>query len=979
MHKSIFVSSTFQDFQRERDLLQTKVELRTNELLHHTQVSFLDLRWGIDTTGETNLEKVVSICIAEVLNSHPFYVIMLGDNYGSCVDSTVARSLYALNGLTYDGQEKSVTQIEVEATGLFDGNREFVLVLNRQTDRVPDPRAAALKQRVLEAADLENVYTYTAEERNGSVFPDDEDALVEFIAQRLHTFLKDQTNLTEPYSVSLAREHARQFYGRQALLENLQKAVQTHRDGPVFRIYAPPGAGLTALLSKLYLQLQENGAQAAFLAADSELPVSFSLVLIDAADQLGIHATSDGSFFAQLDPNAQYYFILDDLNEIESDPCFHKFLRKGLLPKNVLFILAVQDPQAAHFCLDYPTKEDALALFDGTLQDYRKELPQSFRTHFQNHIPEEMVCQPALLKQFISALCYLTEDDYRKLGSSGHFMEDLTNLFTHKLDQFPKNERQHIHSALLNAPESQLWLLGLMSITTGGVDANILLGTLRSGGIECDLLQLRTVKEHFRDSIHYSDGKLYRISRNSFRDAVRSCFTPEQIRWLRYLFVAYLGQNLALLTQPQFFQIVAYQYLVLEDYPLLARLLESNCVMSDHGNVNGLRFSLLCGDYGADAPSCHYRALVKENNPYCDRWLVKYAMVYLPELYLQNATELFGQMYETVSASGTDDAYAADLLSLQVHGLALQLRNAEAQEITAQQLRCGKLKMLTNGSMIQAYLSACLSYNSDSAASVLDFLLEDANISQSGIGELLCQLLRLTDRMDANALAYRPQLERLFALCEEFLTSQTYQDAASIAVFLLHLSDRLQIHLSQRSATEAIAAGTSRMDLSLSTHLTAVYWAYLQEEEDDAPVWQELVDLVRVTLEDDVPLSTVDLFFVSAYFRKVCYLSPDSIPPATAAGFARRLFHRFWNIRGGIYSMMQLVDMIYLGCIVCLYEGIDRALELIAPLLDDRRVKNKDLLMELEYFRQDAQELIDAVPGSAHALDQLEKAFQNRR
>jgi hypothetical protein len=250
MHKSIFVSSTFQDFQRERDLLQTKVELRTNELLRHVQVSFLDLRWGIDTTGQTNLEKVVSICIAEVLNSRPYYVIMLGDSYGSCVDSTVARSIYALNGLAYDGQEKSVTQIEIEATGLFQGNREYVLVLDRQTDRVPDPKAAALKQKVIAAALPENVYTYRAQVRDNSVFPEDEDALTEFITKRLYTFLKGESTLTEPQGAALAREYSQQFYGRQPLLDALREAVLSHKDGPVFRIYAPAGAGLTALMAK---------------------------------------------------------------------------------------------------------------------------------------------------------------------------------------------------------------------------------------------------------------------------------------------------------------------------------------------------------------------------------------------------------------------------------------------------------------------------------------------------------------------------------------------------------------------------------------------------------------------------------------------------------------------------------------------------------------------------------------------------------
>ena len=79
MHKSIFVSSTFRDFQTERNLIQNQVELQVNERLREIRVSFVDLRWGIDTTNESGLDKVVSICIEEVLNSYPYYIIMLGD------------------------------------------------------------------------------------------------------------------------------------------------------------------------------------------------------------------------------------------------------------------------------------------------------------------------------------------------------------------------------------------------------------------------------------------------------------------------------------------------------------------------------------------------------------------------------------------------------------------------------------------------------------------------------------------------------------------------------------------------------------------------------------------------------------------------------------------------------------------------------------------------------------------------------------
>lgn len=975
MHKSIFVSSTFKDFQRERDLLQTKVELRVNELLQHMQVSFLDLRWGIDTTGETSLHKVVSICIAEVLNSHPFYVIMLGDTYGSCVEETVARSLYALNGLAYDGKEKSVTQIEIEATGLLEGNNEFVLVLDRHTDATPDPRAAALKQQVLDAALAENIYTYTAHAHDGTYIPESEEQLTEFIARRLRDFLKDLTELTEPHTVTLAKEQAERFCGRQALLEQAHAAVLSHRDGNLMRIYAPPGAGLSALLSKLYARLREDGSEAAFLAEHSQLPMPFTGVLAELAIQFGIEMDSHGGFFSRLDPDKRYYCFLDSLEELTGDPVFLTMLIRQQIPENVLFILGTNTEDHAHFSLEYPTKADALALFDGTVTAYRKELPAAFREYFRENIPEEMVRQPAFLKQFIAALCYLTQEDYCALAGGGSFADRLSELFISKLQSFPANEKAHIHSVLHSGDEEQLWIMGMLAVATGSLEGRLLLGALRGGGIECDLLQLRTVKERFRDSIYCPQENSYAISRASFRTAVLDCFTPEQQKWLRYLLVDYLAQNIALHVHPDIFPEIAYQYLLLEDYELLARLLEQSCIMPDDGRQNGLRFALLCGDYGAEAPSRHYRALAAQGNPFCDRWLVQYAMPYITELYRQNGADMFGKMYETVIRDGRDSQNAADLLALQVHGMALGGFGAQAIELTMQELKNGHLKLMPSGIMIGQYLTSCLRYDSRSAAQAIDFLLESLDLSAAGIEELLSQYLKITVIMDGDAVAYRPQLEKLCAACEAFLEAREYTNVFSVALPLYYLSQRLQVPLRNKQRTmAAIASEDSRMDYPLSLQFLAAYMDFLQQADDGSALGR----LLAVVEDRRIALSTVDLFFASRFFRQVCYQSKGVNAPRECCGYIRGLYQRFWEIRGMVWCGMQNTEMIYLGCLMCLYGGVEECLALMKEQLDDPRLTTQILMTDFEFFCEDAQELIDLL-DQQEAMDQLEAIWTQRK
>lgn len=976
MHKSIFVSSTFRDFQRERDLLQNKVEQRINELLQPSGVSFLDLRWGIDTTGETNLEKVVSICIAEVLHSHPFYVIMLGDTYGSTVDSAVVRSLYALNGLDYDGKEKSVTQIEIEATGVFGGDNQYILVLDRHIDRPADPRAQALKEQVLAAAAPENVYTYRAVEKNGTILPEDENAWIAFVAERICGFLKDQTTAEEPYAITKAKNTARQFRGRETVLQALQQAVETFDEDYIFRIYAPKGAGLTALLSKLYVQLQDAQTETAFCEAYTQLPLSFYGVLMQLGSQWGVPMEAETDLFTALNPEKRYFCILDGLEEILEDAQLQRLLRRDQIPDNCLLILTVSDRSEADFVVELPTKDDALALLDGVMQDYRKELPKSFRQYFAEHISPEMVRQPVLLREFISEICYLTEADYRKLGGSDDFMEALAALFVQKLDGFPESEQAYIQAVLQDGSEAQLWALGLMAVATGPMDSKLLMGILRSGGISCDMLALRLVKERFRDSVYCFGGDRYVILRNSFREAVCSCFTPEQLRWLRYLLVAYMAQNLAQLEIPQNFRAIAAQYLLLEDYQLLARLLEFCYLTGEHSRENGLRFAQLCCEGGKDAPGVHYRALAAEKNPYCCRWLADYAMLHLTELYMQNGVELFASLYETVAAEDEDDDTTADLLGILAHGLALRLQGREAQALLVRELKGKQRRTLPGSALVQAYLTACLRLNTKGAAENLAYFLEQLDASNQAVSAALGRILRYTVLMDGNMLAYKPQLQQLLARCEEFLDTCERSDLVSIAVPLLYLSSLLKVPLKDRAAVEAVVENGTLVDQPLSVHLLFYYQQF--QNARDLEALQNLVDLVCVTLEDEAPLATVELFFVSRYLRRICYIVPQVLEVEETADFLKQLYHRFRELDNSELYLMKVIEMFYLGGLVCLYEGAEQGLALLEPLLSDARIKTDDLLSELEFFRQDAAKTVAYTRG-AEELEMLEKVLQQRK
>jgi len=83
----LFISSTFNDFRREREVLQTKVFPKVKEYCSKKGYTFqpIDLRWGISEEAQLD-QKTLALCLDEVRSckSYPYpnFLVMLGDRYG---------------------------------------------------------------------------------------------------------------------------------------------------------------------------------------------------------------------------------------------------------------------------------------------------------------------------------------------------------------------------------------------------------------------------------------------------------------------------------------------------------------------------------------------------------------------------------------------------------------------------------------------------------------------------------------------------------------------------------------------------------------------------------------------------------------------------------------------------------------------------------------------------------------------------------
>jgi hypothetical protein len=85
----VFLSSTFQDFARERELIHAQVIPTIGEMCRHYGLSFelCDLRWGV-TARDVNHNRTVQICLDEVdfcraVSPELNFVLLLGDRVGS--------------------------------------------------------------------------------------------------------------------------------------------------------------------------------------------------------------------------------------------------------------------------------------------------------------------------------------------------------------------------------------------------------------------------------------------------------------------------------------------------------------------------------------------------------------------------------------------------------------------------------------------------------------------------------------------------------------------------------------------------------------------------------------------------------------------------------------------------------------------------------------------------------------------------------
>lgn len=321
---NIFISSTFNDMQSERDIIRKQIVRKLQEELaeYHVSIQVTDLRWGVDTFNVDEGEreaKVLHVCLDAIQNSRPYFIALLGERYGWLPSSSsmenIKRTLskeeqQALGDLS---DSMSVTEMEILFGAL--GNQDlmphsffcfrnpvsyddmpndkkslFVDSLSTKEEvRKNAVRLEKLKKRIeteCEAAGLEkNIINYDAQwiEKGGTGKFDH----LESFADQLYSLIYDdivsdleaknadfddcQRDAEFNRFLTFVESHTEDFQGRKPLIDKLSKFFLESRELSLVLngitgcfLAGFSGCGKSSLFSVLYQHLTEVAPQHSF-------------------------------------------------------------------------------------------------------------------------------------------------------------------------------------------------------------------------------------------------------------------------------------------------------------------------------------------------------------------------------------------------------------------------------------------------------------------------------------------------------------------------------------------------------------------------------------------------------------------------------------------------------------------------------------------------------------------------------------------
>lgn len=277
----LFISSTFSDMGRERDVIHKEIYPRLREygLAKGVPVDICDLRWGIDSgdDDENALKQIMDVCFREVENCEPYIVSIIGQRYGTVAKpetqekiAAIWRSLGRESDLPED-REISLTQWELEYSFLSNHDKKVRALCMFKRD-VPGAEhgVSALKNRILakkddsETSECIHVREYSsADEDFGTIFIEEIEAFIDEKAEE--AMIQNPAQREFAAAEAYSELKASLFHGREDAVGKYDRFIADPEKN-ILLFHGSSGIGKSTLLAKLFRNAAEGGRKCRLIA-----------------------------------------------------------------------------------------------------------------------------------------------------------------------------------------------------------------------------------------------------------------------------------------------------------------------------------------------------------------------------------------------------------------------------------------------------------------------------------------------------------------------------------------------------------------------------------------------------------------------------------------------------------------------------------------------------------------------------------------
>lgn len=468
----VFISSTFLDMQKERDVLNQEVFPIVKGVCDSLGVAFnvIDLRWGI-TEEDQAQGNVIDLCLDEIQHCKPYFIGLIGNRYGWIPDQ-FDPDLEEKYQFIKENEDKSVTELEMILGALSEENRERCFFYYKDP-ALFDSTTADHKEDKIEAL-KQKIASLNINHCDYASFDQFKETVLHDLLEAIEKDYPKGGNLMEIkqkayLSLMPKGNPGRLFTACQAL--DLLNYAESNRQA--LAVIAPDRLGKTTLFNQfvnsrpeadkiiinfeadiimqyfpayyLYKLIRKGLEDAGYpIENDDALPFPESLNNYESALQASL-ATLKRNLH-QTEYKRPMYILVNDANLFYNNDRSKTFFRNFLfddqqLPDNLHVVITTNNPQQREttplaYAEMHPTSDDPKRYFTEYLSHFAKKIDQDL---LDKANPKLQYFDYKLIADYLIYYCNFSS--YRqtaeKLLSKANFMEILRYIYDDFISNMP--------------------------------------------------------------------------------------------------------------------------------------------------------------------------------------------------------------------------------------------------------------------------------------------------------------------------------------------------------------------------------------------------------------------------------------------------------------------------------------------------------------------------------------------------------------